>query len=264
MPAGGHVRIGWRPFFWLVALLGLTACQADTAGSGRATVGEALWESFGLILKLDPDLWDIVLLSLFVTGSALLVAGLLGVPAGAWLGLRDFPGRRWLTAAIYTGMGFPPVVIGLLVYLLLSRQGVLGDWGWLFTPKAMILAQIVLALPLVTGVTMGAVRGVSRELQPQLRALGATSRQITWTILREARFGVILGLVAGFGGAISEVGAVMLVGGNIDGQTRVLTTAIVLETRRGNFGLALALGIILMLIAFLANLVAVRLQIGSE
>ncbi|MCB0018482.1 MAG: ABC transporter permease [Anaerolineales bacterium] len=197
-------------------------------------------------------------------GCHTLLVELAEIPAGAWLGLRDFPGRRWLTAAIYTGMGFPPVVIGLLVYLLLSRQGVLGDWGWLFTPKAMILAQIVLALPLVTGVTMGAVRGVSRELQPQLRALGATSRQITWTILREARFGVILGLVAGFGGAISEVGAVMLVGGNIDGQTRVLTTAIVLETRRGNFGLALALGIILMLIAFLANLVAVRLQIGSE
>ena len=225
---------------------------------------EGLREAFGLIFGADPALREIVVLSLQVSGIALLISTLIGVPLGVFMALRRFWGRKVAISFLYTGMGFPPVVIGLLVYLLLSRQGVLGDWGWLFTPKAMILAQIVLALPLVTGVTMGAVRGVSRELQPQLRALGATSRQITWTILREARFGVILGLVAGFGGAISEVGAVMLVGGNIDGQTRVLTTAIVLETRRGNFGLALALGIILMLIAFLANLVAVRLQIGSE
>ena len=246
---------------WLAPLVLLTGCMVDDE---RQSVAEALWESLWLIGRFDPELWEIVILSLIVSGTAVMVAGAFGIPAGAWLGLRDFPGRRWITAFVYTGMGFPPVVIGLFVYLLLSRQGYLGGLEWLFTPPAMILAQIILAIPLVIGVTMGAVRGVSRELAPQLKSLGATSRQITWTILGEARFGVILGLVAGFGAAISEVGAVMLVGGNIDGQTRVLTTAIVLETRRGNFGLALALGIILLFLAFVANIVAVRLQIGSE
>ncbi|NKQ37726.1 MAG: ABC transporter permease, partial [Chloroflexi bacterium] len=151
-------------------------------------------------------------------------------------------------------------VVGLVVFLLLSRQGVLGDLDWLFTPQAMILAQVILAVPLVMGVTMTAVRGVSRELRPQLRSLGATDWQVLRAILGEARFGVIVGLVAGFGAAVSEVGAVMIVGGNIAGKTRVLTTAIVLETRQGNFDLALALGIILLLLAFITNLTAVRLQ----
>ncbi|MCA9991144.1 MAG: ABC transporter permease, partial [Anaerolineales bacterium] len=211
----------------------------------------------------DPALWEIVGLSLLVSGSALLIAALVGIPAGAWLGLRRFRGQRWITASIYTGMGFPPVVVGLVVYLLLSRQGVLGGLDWLFTPPAMILAQVILALPLIVGVTMTAVRGVGSELRLQLRSLGATEWQMTRTILHEARFGVIVGLVAGFGAAISEVGAVMLVGGNIEGRTRVLTTAIVLETRRGNFDLALALGIILLGLAFLANVLAVRLQVEA-
>ena len=253
-----------RSIRWMAAFVPLTILTGCMVDEERQSVAEALWESLGLIGRFDPELWEIVMLSLLVSGSAVAVAGVLGIPAGAWLGLREFPGRRWITAFVYTGMGFPPVVIGLFVYLLLSRQGYLGGLEWLFTPPAMILAQIILAIPLIIGVTMGAVRGVSRELAPQLRSLGATSRQVTWTILGEARFGVILGLVAGFGAAISEVGAVMLVGGNIDGQTRVLTTAIVLETRRGNFGLALALGIILLALAFAANMVAVRLQIGSE
>lgn len=223
----------------------------------------AVWQAAGrLIFSGDLALWEVVALSLGVSGSALLLAGVMGIPAGAWLGLNQFRGQRWLTASIYTGMGFPPVVIGLLVYLLLSRQGALGSLDWLFTPPAMILAQTILALPLIIGVTMTAVRGVSGELRLQLRALGATQWQIVRTVLHEARFGVIVGLVAGFGAAISEVGAVMLVGGNIDGRTRVLTTAIVLETRRGNFELALALGIILLGLAFLANVSAVWLQRG--
>lgn len=157
-------------------------------------------------------------------------------------------------------MGFPPVVIGLLVYLLLSRQGPAGALDWLFTPAAMILAQTVLAVPLVTGVTMSAVRAVDPALRPQLRSLGATDRQIVRTVLTEARQGVLVGLVAGFGAAISEVGAVMLVGGNIEGRTRVLTTAIVLETRQGRFEVALALAAILFLLAFVANALVVRLQ----
>lgn len=205
-------------------------------------------------------MWGIVQLTLFVSGLALFFAAFLGVPSGAWLGMRQFRGERWLKSVIYTGMGFPPVVVGLVVFMLLSRQGFLGGLGWLFTPQAMVLAQTILALPLVMGVTMTAVHAVRPELRLQLRSLGATEGQVMRTMLSEARFGVIVGLVAGFGAAISEVGAVMLVGGNIEGKTRVMTTAIVLETRQGNFELALALGVILLTLAFFANLIAVRLQ----
>jgi len=223
----------------------------------------AFREAIRLILSGSSTLWQIVFLTLTVSGIALLLAALLGIPFGAWLGLRKFPGRRWLTAFIYTGMGFPPVVVGLVVYLLLSRQGPLGPLNWLFRPQAMILAQTILALPLVAGVTMTAVRGVSAELRLQLRTLGATNWQVVRAILGEARQGVMVGLVAGFGAAISEVGAVMLVGGNIAGRTRVLTTAIVLETRQGNFDLALSLGLVLLLLAFIANALAVHFQLGD-
>lgn len=211
-------------------------------------------------LMVDGQVWDIVALSLGVSGAAVLLAAVIGIPAGAWLGLRRFRGQAWLTTLVYTGMGFPPVVIGLLVYLLLSRQGPVGALDWLFTPAAMILAQTVLAVPLVTGVTMTSVQAVDPALRPQLRSLGATDRQIVRTVLTEARQGVLLGLVAGFGAAISEVGAVILVGGNIEGRTRVLTTAIVLETRQGRYDLALALAAILFVLAFVANALVVHLQ----
>ena len=220
----------------------------------------ALRQAFKLLLSGDATLLEIIQLSLIVSSLALLLAALIGIPLGAWLGLRRFRGQRWLTAFIYTGMGFPPVVIGLVVYLLLSRQGVLGGLSWLFTPPAMILAQTILAFPLVAGVTMTAVQGIEADLRIQLRSLGATEWQTVITILWEARQGVIVGLVAGFGAAISEVGAVMLVGGNIEGRTRVLTTAIVLETRQGNFDFALALGLVLLSLAFVTNGVAVYLQ----
>ena len=221
---------------------------------------EALIEALQLILSGDSGFWEIVLLTLFVSGTSLVIAGLIGVPLGAWLGLRSFRGEGFLNSLIYTGMGFPPVVIGLIVFLLLSRQGPLGGLDWLFTPQAMIVAQTILAVPLVIGVTMSSVRGISPTLRMQLRSLGATDSQVMRTMLSEARFGVIVGLVAGLGAAISEVGAVMMVGGNIEGKTRVMTTAIMLETRQGNFQFALALGIMLMSMAFLINLVAVRLQ----
>ena len=148
-----------------------------------------------------------------------------------------------MRAVLYTGMGLPPVVVGLFVYLLLSRSGPLGPLGWLFTPNAMIVAQTIIALPLTMGLTMTSVESVSPELKRQIVALGATRSQAAWTILREARIGVTAAIVAAFGGIISEVGAVMLVGGNIAGQTRVLTTSIVLDTRQGDFSLALALGV---------------------
>ncbi len=215
---------------------------------------DAIREAIQLILGLDPALVEIVTRTLSVTFSALGVSAVVGIPAGVWLALTQFPGRRLLSAVIYTGMGLPPVVIGLVVYLFLSRSGPLGGLAWLFTLRAIILAQIILATPLVIGLTLSAVLAVDPELRMQLRGLGATRWQSMRTLLFEARFGVILGLVAGFGAIISEVGAVMLVGGNIEGRTRVLTSAIVLETRKGNFDLALALGLILLGLAFVANL----------
>lgn len=219
------------------------------------TLFEALIQALQLIVALDPLVVKIALRSLHVTVIALTISSVIGVPAGAWLALHRFPGRRLFTALIYTGMGLPPVVVGLVVYLLLSRTGPFGGWEWLFTSRAMIVAQVIIATPLVVGVTMSAVLAVDPSLAPQLRALGATRRQADLAVLAEARVGVIVGLVAGFGSIISEVGAVMLVGGNIEGRTRVLTTAIVLETRKGNFDLALALGIILLTLSFLANVV---------
>lgn len=189
----------------------------------------------------------------------------MGIPAGAVLALNRFRGRGLVVALVYTGMAFPPVVVGLAVYLLLSRNGVLGSLNWdfipsLFTPAAMILAQTIIALPLVCGLTMIAVAGVDPNLRLQVQSLGASRVQTVSALLEEARPGVIAAVVAGFGGAISEVGAVMLVGGNIAGRTRVLTTAIVLETSKGNFDLALALGMILLSIAFLVNALLLRLQ----
>ena len=208
---------------------------------------------------------EIVLLSLQVTGIALFFSTLIGIPVGVMMGLARFPGRKLVVALLYTGMGFPPVVVGLFVYLLLSRSGPLGSLGlsWmaqLFTPAAMIIAQTIIAFPLVAGFTMAAVMGVDPAVKQQVLALGATSRQAAMTILSEARIGVVVSIIAGFGGIISEVGAVMLVGGNIEGRTRVLTTAIVLETRKGNFDLALALGAVLLAITFIANLAMLRLQ----
>jgi tungstate transport system permease protein len=208
----------------------------------------------------DPELRAIVALTLRVTGSALLIATAIGVPVGVVIGLARFPGRRLIALLLYTGMGLPPVVVGLFVYLLLSSGGPMGELGWLFTPAGMIVAQTVIAFPLVAALTMSAVESVDADLHLQIRALGATRRQLGWTVVREARIGVTAALVAAFGGIISEVGAVMLVGGNIEGQTRVLTTAIVLHARQGEFAVAMALGLVLIGMALTANAVLLRLQ----
>lgn len=201
-----------------------------------------------------------VSLTFQVTGLALLIATVVGVPLGAVVGLTRFPGKRIVTLLLYTGMGLPPVVVGLVVYVLLSRGGPLGTLDWLFTPSAMVAAQTIIAFPLVAALTMSAVEGVDPDLRLQVRALGATRWQTGWTVLREARIGLTAAIVAAFGGIISEVGAVMLVGGNIEGQTRVLTTAIVLSTRQGDFALAMALGIVLLGLALGANAVLLQLQ----
>lgn len=226
---------------------------------------QGLVQAVGLIIARDSTLFEIVLLSLRVSGTALLFSTLIGVPLGAMLGLSRFVGRRLVVAVLYTGMGFPPVVVGLFVYLMLSRNGPLGQLGWplipsLFTPPAMVVAQSVISFPLVAGFTMAAVMGVDPQLRRQVRALGATRWQTAWTVLTEARMGVIVSVIAGFGSIISEVGAVMLVGGNIEGRTRMLTTAIVLETRKGDFELAVALGLILLALSFLVNVAMLYLQ----
>lgn len=205
------------------------------------------------------SLLPIVLLSLYVSGVALTIAAILGIPLGAALALRPVPGQRFLELVIYTGMGLPPVVVGLVVYLALSNSGPLGDLSWLFTPTAMICAQVLIALPLVIGLTLSAVRSVDPALRVQVRALGASPVQVMMAVLWEARVGVTAAIITAYGRLAAEVGAVMLVGGNIEGSTRVLTTAIVLETREGNFEMALALGGVLLALTFAANAVLQRL-----
>ena len=224
------------------------------------TIIRGFVEAIKLIVSLNPDIIEIVLLSLLVSGLALAISVALGIPLGVLLGLKDFRGRRLFVTLVYTGMGLPPVVVGLAVFLMLSRQGPLGDWSWLFTPKAMVATQTILALPLVAGFTMISVAAIPPALTLQLQALGATPLQVTLTLLYEARNGVVAAVVAGFGAVISEVGSVMLVGGNIEHKTRVLTTAIVLETRKGSFDIAIALGIILLAITFTANWLVLHFQ----
>lgn len=229
------------------------------------SIWDGIREGLRLFFSGDAVLWEIIAVSAQVSGAALLISAVLGIPLGAFLGLRHFPGRSLVQAVVYTGMGLPPVVVGLGVYLLLSRGGVLGpyNFAWvpqLFTVPAMILAQVIIALPMIVGYVMSAVGEVSPELRLQLRALGAGPGQITLAVLREARMGIVVALVGGMGSIISEVGAVMMVGGNIEGSTRVLTTAIMLETRRGNYPLAIGLGMVLLLIAFALNLGMTRLQ----
>jgi tungstate transport system permease protein len=216
--------------------------------------------ALGLLFSLNAEIYGIMLLSLFVSGVATLVASALGVPLGASVALKHFRGKELVKTLTYTLMGLPPVVAGLIVYLILSRSGPLGLLGLLYSPGAMIIAQFLLALPIIVGVTISAVSSVPREVRDTALSLGATNWQSTLTILREARIGLITAIITGFGACISEVGAVMIVGGNIRFETRVLTTAIVLETSIGDFGFAIALGTILLILAFIINIPLVRLQ----
>jgi len=206
------------------------------------------------------EFWPILMLTLRVSGTAVLISSVIGIPLGAILGRARFWGKGILSAIVFTGMAMPPVVIGLALYLLLSRSGPLGSWAWLFTPMAMILAQTILATPFVIGITMTAVAAVPDDLLLQMRGLGASKWQTRFTALREARHGVLLAVATAFGRCISEVGAVLMVGGNLKDHTRVLTTAIVLETRRGQFEFALVLGGTLLALALLVNLFIVQFR----
>ncbi|MCS7260610.1 MAG: ABC transporter permease [Anaerolineae bacterium] len=208
----------------------------------------------------DPELWSVIWLSLQVSGTATLLSLLLGIPIGTVLALTDFPGRRIIVSLVNTAMGLPPVVVGLFVTILLWRSGPLGFLRLLYTPAAMVIAQCILATPIVTGLTLAAMQALNPKLRLQILALGATRIQLLWLLIREARLPLLAAIMAGFGGAISEVGASMMVGGNIQGQTRVLTTAAVMETARGNFAMAIALSLVLLLLMLCVNAVLTMIQ----
>ena len=210
-------------------------------------------EAVRLLIGGDPEIWSILFLSLQVSGSATFIALALGIPAGAALALASFPGRTLLVTAVNTGMGLPPVVVGLFVSMLLWRSGPLGGLEILYTPAALVVAQAVIAAPLVTGITLAAVQNVPQKFRLQLLALGASRAQMVRVVLREARLPMLAAVMAGFGGIISEIGASMMVGGNIKGQTRTLTTAMALETSKGNFDVAIALSILLLALVFGVN-----------
>ena len=199
------------------------------------------------------DISEITLLSLKVSGLATLISLLIGLPVGTWLGLGKFPGRAFLLSMVNTGMGLPPVVVGLVVAMSLWRSGPLGDLRLIYTPAAIVIAQVVIAAPVVTGLTAAALQAIDPNLRLQLLGLGASRPQMVLALWREARLPLLAALMAGFGAVISEVGASMMVGGNIRHQTRVLTTAIVLETGKGEFERAIALGVLLLTITFLVN-----------
>lgn len=211
-------------------------------------------KAFILICSLDKELMGIIFLSLKVSGLALAAATVIGLPIGAFLGLKRFPLRRIIIIILNTFMGLPPVVVGLFLYLLLSRSGTLGFMGLLYSPSAMVIAQTILAFPIVTSLCHSAIVNINPIIKQASMTLGATSAQAAVTIIKEARYGIMSGIIAAFGRVMAEVGAILIVGGNIAGYTRVMTTTIALETDKGNFELALALGIILLTISLFINL----------
>ena len=211
-------------------------------------------------MLFDPEVWQITALSLQVSAIATAVSLLIGLPFGTWLAFGHFRGRSVILSIINTGMALPPVVVGLVVAIMLWRSGPLGDLHLIYTPVAIIIAQTVISAPVVTGLTAAALEALDPRLQQQLLGLGASRGQMVWYLWREARLPLLAALMAGFGSVISEVGASMMVGGNIRGQTRVLTTAIVLETGKGEFGKALALSALLLVITYLINLALTLIQ----
>ncbi|OGQ19206.1 MAG: tungstate transporter permease [Deltaproteobacteria bacterium RIFCSPHIGHO2_02_FULL_60_17] len=223
-------------------------------------IWDGIRQAFWLLITGDPEIWAITWLSLKISGSATLLSLLLGIPIGIFLALTQFPGRSITVALINTGMGLPPVVVGLFVSIFLWRSGPLGLLELLYTPTAMVIAQLVIAFPIVAGLTMAAFQTLNPNLSLQLLGIGASRAQLLWLLCKEARLPLLAAVMAGFGGVISEVGASMMVGGNIRGQTRVLTTATVLETGKGNFEIAIALGLILLILTFAVNFLLTHIQ----
>ena len=221
---------------------------------------EGIKKAFWLLITFDPEVMGITLLSLEVSGLATLISLLIGISAGVAVALSSFIGKKMVVSLVNTAMGLPPVVVGLFVTLFLWRNGPLGFLGILYTPAAMIIAQTVIATPIVMGITLAAIQQLPQKLRLQILSLGATRLQMVWILIKEAKLPLLAAVMAGFGGVISEVGASIMVGGNIKGYSRVLTTATVLETSRGNFDVAIALGIILLLLAYLVNLILTQIQ----
>lgn len=221
---------------------------------------DGIKKAFWLLVTFDPEVMSITWLSLKVSGIATLVSLILGISIGSVIALTRFPGRRVAVSLVNTGMGLPPVVVGLFVSIMLWRNGPLGFLEILYTPAAMIVAQAVIATPIVMGITLAAMQQLPKKLRLQILALGATRLQMVWILIKEAKLPLLAAVMAGFGGVISEVGASIMVGGNIKGYSRVLTTATVMETSRGNFDVAIALGIILLLLAYVINAVLTHIQ----
>jgi tungstate transport system permease protein len=225
-----------------------------------STLLEGLLNAIRMLLSGDPEVWQVTLLSLQVSGLATLLSLLVGMPLGTWLALSSFRGRGFTLSLVNTGMALPPVVVGLVVSIFLWRSGPLGSLRLIYTPTAIVIAQFIIAAPVVIGLTAAALQQLNPRLQLQLLGLGASRWQVVTALWREARLPLLAALMAGFGSVISEVGASMMVGGNIRGQTRVLTTAIVLETSKGLFASAIALSLILLALAYLINLALTYIQ----
>ncbi|MEH2446273.1 MAG: ABC transporter permease [Nostoc sp.] len=224
------------------------------------TIIEGAVKALELLTSGDSDVFQVMTMTLFVSGTATVISVLLGLPLGLWLALVDFVGKQTLTSLINFGMGLPPVVVGLFVSLFLWRSGPLGDSDLMYTPTAMILAEAIIAFPIVAGFSFTAIISINPKLRWRLLSMGATQWQVNWLLIKEARLGLMAAIMAGFGRVISEVGASMMVGGNIKGQTRVLTTAIVMEVGKGNYDVAIAIAYILLLITYTVIVLLTILQ----
>ena len=221
---------------------------------------QGIIKAFELIISFDPEVLGITWLSLKISGTATFISLFIGVSIGTVVALTNFFGKRLVISLINTGMGLPPVVVGLFVTILIWRNGPLGFLEILYTPSAMIIAQAIIATPIVMGISLAAIQNLPPNLRLQILSLGASRLQMVWVLIKEARLPLLAAIMAGFGGVISEVGASIMVGGNIKGYSRVLTTATVMETGKGNFDIAIALGIILLLLAFFVNLILTQIQ----
>lgn len=223
-------------------------------------VVQGIIKAFELLISFDPEVMGITWLSLKISGTATFISLFVGVSTGTIVALTNFPGRKLVVTLINTGMGLPPVVVGLFVTILIWRNGPLGFLDILYTPYAMIVAQAIIATPIVMGISLAAIQNLPPNLRLQILSLGASRLQIVWILVKESKLPLLAAVMAGFGGVISEVGASIMVGGNIKGYSRVLTTATVMETGKGNFDIAIALGIILLLLAFMVNLFLTHVQ----
>lgn len=221
---------------------------------------QGIIKAFELIICFDPEVLGITWLSLKISGTATFISLFIGISIGTTVALTNFPGKRIIISLINTGMGLPPVVVGLFVTIMIWRSGPLGFLEILYTPYAMIIAQAIIATPIVMGISLASIQNLPPNLRLQILSLGASRLQMVWVLIKESKLPLLAAVMAGFGGVISEVGASIMVGGNIKGYSRVLTTATVMETSKGNFDIAIALGIILLILAFLVNLLLTQVQ----